>query len=781
MIENYFKIAWRNLKKNKFYSFISVFGLALGMSCSFLIWLWVQDELSFNRFYPEEEDVYFIRRNGSFNGDVFSSTVTPAPLAAVLKQDVPEVAYSVRFSWDFHSLISVGEISGKENGLYASDDLFEVFRLPVVEGDPAAALASPTHIVISRRLAEKYFGEASAVGKTLRLNNEKNYLVGAVIEDIPANSSLQLDWVVNFSEIEADWMHWGNNTFFTFVRLHPHADRAAAEANMKSIYPRYTDANNDSYPILQPLEDLHLYTRYENGVPAGGRIDYVRIFMSVAFFILLIACINFMNLATARSSLRSREVGVRKVMGAARRSLIGQFMSETVLTSLLALVLAMIAVRVSLPVFNNLFDKQLKLDLSEPLTLAGMVGLLIITGVLAGSYPALYLSAQQPLQVLRNKLRSGFSAAFLRRSLVVFQFTLSVFLVIGMLIVARQMQYTLSKNLGLERENILYIPLDGALYTELETFRQEVMNIPAIASATSAHHLPVNIQSSSGDLSWPGRDPDLETNISASSIGYDFIETMGIQLAGGRDFSKEFSTDSTAYLINESAARYMGMDDPVGKQIEFWNGQGPIVGVMRDYHFQSLHSPITPLIFVLNPWNSEYLLVKTRAGKTEEAITGLQRLTRQLNPNYPFEYHFLDDDYEQLYKSDSQVNALIKYFGTLAILISAMGLLALATFTTEQRTKEIGIRKVLGASVAGVVALLSRDFMKLVLVAMLIAFPLAWYVMNRWLGNFAYRIDIEWWMFLAAGLLAIAVAIISVCFQSIKAALANPVRSLRSE
>lgn len=781
MLKNYFKIAWRNLKKNKFYSSLNILGLALGMSCSFLIWLWVQDELSYNRFYPGQEDIYFVRINGHFNGNLYTNTVTPAPLADALKEDIPEVAHAVKLSWNSSMLISVGENSGKENGLYASDGLFNVFRLPAVAGDPAAALASPGKIVITRALAEKYFDDAAPVGKILRLNDEKDYLVGAVIENIPSNSSLQFDWVANFKDIEADWMQrWGNNSFMTYVRLQPQAAREAAEANMKGIYPRYADTD-DTYPILQPLRDLHLYAHYENGVPVGGRIDYVRIFMIVAFFILVIACINFMNLATARSSLRAMEVGVRKVLGAARRSLIGQFLSESILSTLLALVLAMIMVRLSLPAFNQLFDKQLGLDFFDPVILTSIAGLLIVTGILSGSYPALYLSARQPIQILRNKLKPGFSAAFFRKALVVFQFTLSVFLMVGVVVVSRQMQYTRSKDLGLDRKRVLYIPLEGKLYSRLETFRQEVIKSSAIESATSVSQLPVNIRSTSGDLSWPGKDPLLETSISATRIGHDFVETMGIQMVAGRDFSKAFATDSAAYLINESAARYMGMDDPVGKQVKFWHGNGPIIGVMKDYHFQSLHAPIEPLILALNPLESEYLLVKTRAGETSEAIDDLQRLTRQFNPNYPFEYHFLDDEYEQLYKSDAQVSILMRYFGTLAILISAMGLLALAAFTAEQRTREIGIRKVLGASATAMVTLLSRDFMKLVLLAMFMAFPFAWYVMNRWLENFAYSIDVEWWMLALAGGLAVAVALLSVSFQAVKAALANPVKSLRSE
>ncbi|MGS2764830.1 ABC transporter permease [Sinomicrobium sp. M5D2P9] len=781
MIRNYFKIAWRNLWKNKFYSMINIAGLALGMFCSLLIWFWVKDEMSYDRFYPGYEDIYFVRCNSDFNGKIVTSGVTPSPLAEALKKDVPQVAFVTKLAYNRDLLINFGEKAGKENGLYASDDFFDVFRLTAIAGNPKEALTSPDHIVITRNVAEKYFRDISPLGKTIRLNNHKDYTVGAVIENIPSNSTVQLDWVINFKETEQEWMQlWGNTMLRTYVRLHPEATPENAETNMKGIYPKYADM--DVLPILQPLKDVRLYSDYKNGKPSGGGIEYIRIFMIVALFILAIACINFMNMATARSSLRAKEVGIRKVVGAGRNSLFKQFISESILTSLLGLLLALGLVKLMLPAFSRFLRRPIEMDITDPTTLISIIALLLITGFLSGSYPALYLSAISPIHNLKNKLKPGFlNAAFLRKSLVVFQFTLSIFLIINMIVINGQMQYMRSENLGLDRERVLSIPLEGELYNKMEPFKQEVLRSAAIENATTSAMLPIDIGSSSGDLSWPGKDPDLQTNVSVMHIGYDFIKTMNIELAAGRDFSKDFRTDTLAYLINESTAELMGMEDPVGKQISFWNGEAPVIGMMKDFHIQSLHMPITPLVLCLDPQNSSQMLVKTRAGKTAEAIQDLEKLTRKFNPNYPFEYHFLDTEYEKLYRTDTMISTLIRYFGILAMVISVMGLLALAAFTAEQRTKEIGIRKVLGASVTNIVTLLSGNFTRLVLISIVIASPVAWYTMHRWLNSFAYSIELQWWMFILAGSVAILIAGITVSAQSIKAATANPVKSLRSE
>ncbi len=787
MFRNYLKIALRSLLKNKLYSFINVFGLALGMACALLIGLWVKDELSYDRFLPDAENIYFVRFNTTFNGEVGTNWTTPGPLQEAIAKDIPEVAAVTKINWNNETLIKVGEKTAKEYGRYATSDFFGVFDLPAIYGDPKTALAQPNQIVITRKIAEKFFPNGLALNKTLQLNNDKFYTVGAVIENLPTNATVQFDWLVNFKVQEQDWMKsWGNNSYLTYARLKPETTAAQAEAAMKSIYARYAPERKDAkdtYPILHPLTNVYLYSEYKNGKVVGGRIEYVRIFSLVALFILLIACINFMNLATARSAMRAKEVGVRKVVGALRSSLIGQFVSESILTSLLAIILALGMVWLVLPTFNNVFEKQLTLSLTNPALWLSIAGLVLVTGLLSGSYPALFLSGLQPVRILKGALQLGTGPAQFRRTLVVFQFSLSIFLIVGILAVGRQMNYLRTKNLGLDRENIVHIPLEGEIAQpkKVDAFRQEVMRLPTITSATTAADLPINITASSGDLKWPGKDLNLGTNVACMFVGGDFIQTMNIKLVAGRDFQTNSLADSSNYLINEAAAKLMGMTNPVGKQIEFWQGKGRVIGLMKDFHLNSLHQAIMPLVVCYGAPNSNYLLARTRPGQTTQAIAELERLTKQFNPNYPFTYHFVDEAYQQLYQSEQQVSTLVNYFGVLTILISCLGLFALAAFTAEQRTKEIGVRKVLGASVANIVGLLSQDFLRLVLIALVLATPLAWWAVDKWLHTFEYRAELTWWVFGVAGVLAVAIAFLTVSYQSVKAALMNPANSLRSE
>ena len=794
MFRNYLKVALRSLLKQKLYSGINVLGLTLGMACALLIGLWVRDELSYDRFLPDADNVYAVRVNYAFHGGpVETATYTPGPLAAAIARDVPDVAAVTKINGGTERLVkAVGasgiELAAKEQGQYASASFFDVFQLPALAGNPRAALAQLGKIIITRRLAEKYFPGTSALGKTMQLDNDKLYTVGAVLENLPSTSTLQFDWLTNYKNIEETWMtEWGTNAVMIYVRLKPTATVAHAEAAMKPIFPRYATFNNGEVPILQPITDTHLYDNYELGKVTGGRIEYVRIFSIVALFILLIACINFMNLATARSAMRAKEVGIRKAVGAVRSSLIGQFLSESMLMSLLAAVLAVGAVWLTLPAFNSTFDRQLTLNLSSPALWLLVAGLVLLTGFVAGSYPALFLSGLQPVKILKGARLAGRIPDLLRRSLVVFQFGLSTFLIVGMLVVGRQMSFLRTTNLGLDRKNMAYITLEGDLDQpqKSEAFRQELMRQPSIVSATLTNNLPVQIRNNSTDLSWPGKEPKRLVSVSALSVGNDFVRTMNITLLAGRDFRPNSLADSANYLINETAAKLISDASPgkslVGKEITFYRGKGRVVGLMKDFHLNSLHQAITPLVVAFYPENTRYLLVKAHAGQTQQAIADLERLSKTFNPNYPFTYHFLDEAYEKLYNAEQQVGTLVNYFGMLAILISCLGLFGLAAFTAEQRTKEIGVRKVLGASVASIITLLSKDFLILVLVALMLATPLAWWATSQWLGTFAYSTPLSWWMFALAGLLAVGIALLTVSFQSVKAALMNPVKSLRSE
>lgn len=783
MLKNYFKIAIRSLLKSKLFSFINVFGLALGMSCSLLIWLWVKDEISFNTFYPDLGNIYYVRSASDYKGQKSVGDITPGPWMEVIEKEVPDVKAITKLTWNRELLVKVGEESTKESGIYATTDFFEVFQTPFIAGNAKSPIAQPTSIAISRKLSEKYFGKTGAVGKTINLDNAKNFIVSAVFEDIPQNASVRFDWIVNFKVQEQDWMKtWGNFSFKTYLRLTPQADPSHAEQVMQKVIKKNSPPEFVSFPILQGLKDVYLYSAYENLKPIGGRIEYIKVFSIVAIFILLIACVNFMNLATARSIKRAKEVGVRKVVGAEKKFLVMQFMGESLIVSMLAAVLALVFVILLLPAFNNVVEKHITLNLADPSLYLSVITLVLITGIVAGSYPALYLSSLQPIRILKGRLSFSTRGVFLRKGLVVFQFGLSVFLIIGMLVIGRQMKYIQTKRLGLDRENVLYITLEGDLNNKLETFRQEITGSPFVSAATTTGEIPTNISGSSGDLDWDGRDKDLINTVSATFVGYDFTKTMNIQLVGGRDFSKDFPGDTANYIVNEAAVRMMKMDDPVGKQVKFWMGKGTIVGVMKDFHLGTFHSAIQPLILVnYKGLNTEFMMIRTKPGKTQEALAHIEKTAKAFNPNYPFTYHFMDENYEKMYRSEMIVNTLIKYFGILAIVISCLGLLGLAAFTAEQRTKEIGIRKVLGANVSSVIALLSKDFVKLIIIAIILASPVAWYVMDKWLKDFVYRIDLNWEIFALAGAIAICVAMFTVSFQSVKAALMNPVKSLQTE
>jgi predicted permease len=801
MLTNYIKIAWRNLLRNKAFSLINIVGLALGMACSLLIGLWVYDELSYDRFLPNHAQIHLVRVNFNFQGkETQTAFATPGPLSEAITKDIPQVAAVTKLTWPSDRLIRVGDRVAKEQGQYASVDFFDVFDIPAVSGNPKSALASLNQIVISQHLADLYFPNEQAIGKSIQLDNDKRFIVGAVLKNLPATSTLQFDWLINFKAQEEEWQtQWGFNAVQTYLRLKPATTATQAEAAMKGMFRRYTTFNNNEQIILQPITDLHLWGNYENGAPVGGQIEYVRIFGLVALFILLIACINFMNLSTARSAKRAKEVGVRKVVGARRIALVGQFLSESTLLSLVAAVLALMLVWFTLPAFNTLFDKQLTLDFTDPARWIGIGGLVLFTGLLAGSYPALFLSSGQPIRILQGLTfrfanrratpgRSILSPAWsspsgFRQMLVVFQFALSIFLIVGMLAIGRQMTFLRTKHLGLDRENVVYLTLEGQLtdYKKTEALRHELRHLPSIAEATTTAQLPLNIQNSTTDLHWSGQNEKQLVSVSAMSVGNDFIKTTGIKLVAGRDFRSNALADTACYLINEAAAKLMGMTKPVGQEITFSFGKGPIIGLMKDFHLGSLHESISPLVITYRPASVQYLLIKPRAGQTTQALADLEQLIKQFNGDYPFSYHFLDEAYETLYHREQQVSVLINYFGLLAIVISCLGLFGLAAFSAEQRTKEIGIRKVLGASVSSLVTLLSTDFLKLVLVAFLIASPIAYYVMHQWLSGFAYRIELSWWVFALAGGLAVGIALLTVSFQSIRAALINPVKSLRSE
>ncbi len=790
MLKNYLTIALRNLWRNKGFTSINVLGLALGLACSLLIFLWITDELNVEAYHANGPYLYRVMERQYYDGKVEAQSSTPGLLADELKKQFPEIVHAAGFTgWQQYITFSAGDKITRQHGYSAGPDWFRMFSVPLLAGTPETALSSPTGVAISRQVAENYFGTPdAALGQTVRLDFAKEYQVTAVFENLPPNALRKYDFLLSWQDFLSrnPWAReWGNNAPHTVIQLRPDADPARLAAKMRYLIREFDKTldgkNTDVQLFLQPYEDAYLYSNFENGYQDGGRIGYVRLFGVVAVFLLLIACINFMNLSTARSVRRAKEVGVRKVVGAVRSLLVVQFLGEALLLTFLALGTALGMVWLLLPVFNQLTGKEISLRMSSPVPWFSLVGLTLITGLIAGSYPALFLSSLNPARVLKGTLRFGAGATVFRQGLVVFQFILSVLLIVGTLVVYRQVHYVQTKNLGYDRENLLYIPAEGELNTRYQTFKQELLRMPGIQSVSYTRQSPVEIGNSTSGVTWPGKDPNNTMEFYQAGVGYDYLQTMKVRV-NGRDFSPQFGTDSSNYIINRAAARRIGYQNPIGQPLTMWGRPGVIIGVVEDFHFHSLHVPVEPLIIRLEPdAGGQTILIRTLPGQTRQALASVETLWQRMMPAFPFTCNFADSDYQEMYKSEMMVATLANYFAALAIFISCLGLFGLAAFTAEQRTKEIGVRKVLGASVISIITLLSNDFLKLILLAIVISTPFSWYVTQKWLQNFEYKLDISWWIFALAGGLAILIALLTVSFQSIKAALANPVKSLRSE
>jgi ABC-type antimicrobial peptide transport system permease subunit len=788
MIRNYLAVAWRNLWKNKSFSAINIFGLALGITCSLLILLWVRDEYSVDGFHKNGNRLYSVYQVTTFDGKVEGGHYTPGPMPDEMKRVLPEVVHACGFAWNSWNTFAAGEKIMKVEGNAAGADFFTMFSYPLLEGSAATALSTPTSIAISKTMASNFFGSPKeAIGKTLRFENYRDLQVTAVFEDIPHNSSQRFKYLLSWDFFleRNDWAkNWGNNGPFTFLQLRPDADAAKLEANIKKFLDKYVTDIPKGFSMqlgLQRYDDMYLHSQIKEGHIQGGRIEYVRLFSVVAIFILLIACINFMNLTTARSVKRAREIGVRKVVGAIRPVLVRQFIGEALLITFIATAIAILLMVLLLPVFNEVTAKRISLPLNEPYFWACLLGIMLLTGFISGSYPALLLSSFNPVAVLKGKLKPGSSAVWFRKGLVVFQFVLSIILITGMIVITRQVNYMQNVNLGFNKQNLIYMPIEGELITKYNVFKEEASRLPGIAGVTQMSNRPTHIQNGTGGINWPGKDPNVTIMFTQASVGYDFVKNLQLTLLQGRDFSKEFA-DSSSYIINETALAKIGYKDPIGQPIEQWGRKGKIVGVLKDFHFNSFHTPIQPLILRLGEnRGSGYMIIRTEAGKTPVALAGLEKLAKQINPRFPFAHQFADEEWALLYEKEKVIEKLSNYFAFLGIFISCLGLLGLVMFTAGQRAREISIRKVLGAGTGSLFTLLSKDFVWLVGIAMVIASPVAWWAMHNWLQNFHYRIQIHWSIFGIAGIAAIIIALGTISFQAIKAAVANPIKSLRTE
>ena len=807
MLKNYVKIAVRNLWKNKGFSAINIIGLAAGLTTCLLIVLFVEDELSYDRYNKNADRIFRVDGDIQFGGTDFITAVAPDPIGPTLLKDYPQIESQVRFRDYGGFRVKKGNENIHENGvIYADSTLFDVFTLPMIAGNPKNALADPHTMVITKSVAEKYFNRLDVVGQSLVIDDTGNYKITGVIEDVPQQSHFHYDFFVSLAESrESKKGNWLSNNFNTYILLRKGTEQSEIEAKFpgvirKYVYPQASNllnvkaediekSGNYVRYSLMPLTQIHLHSNKVGEMAPNSDIHYIYIFSVIAFFILLIACVNFMNLSTARSANRAREVGVRKVIGSLRNQLITQFLTESTLISFIALLLSLVLVAVFMPYFNQLSGKQISISsLSLSWTLPALILIVLIVGLLAGSYPAFFLSRFQPIEVLKGKFSKGFRSSWLRSSLVVFQFAISIMLIVGTVVIYNQLNYIRSKNLGYNREQVLIVQNCYALGSQAKTFAEEMKAIPGVEATTMSGYLPTGLYRNDSPLF---EDPSLDQHSAVSMqnwyVDENYIPTLGMQIISGRNFSKDFPTDSNAIIINESAARMLSFKDPLNKNLYYLNNfqtkeitSYHIIGVMKDFNFNSLRQQVTPLaLFKSEEHGSVAMRINT--DNVSNIISQVQDKWKSMAPGQPFAYSFMDDDFNATYKSEERVGKIFISFAILAILIACLGLFGLVTYAAEQRTKEIGVRKVLGATVSNIVAMLSRDFLKLVLIASFIAFPVAWFGMNKWLQDFAYRVSISWWIFLAAAVIAVVIALFTVGIQAMKAAVANPVRALRSE
>ena len=801
MFRNYVKTAWRNLRKNRLFSFINILGLSIGIATFFIIMLYVQDEMSYDRFNKNADNIARVVFHANLNGGIINESVVMPPVAKTMKKDFPEVQDATR-------MLNMGTPKVKYKDKIFKDDrsalvdpnFFSIFTLPMIEGDATKALQQPHTIVLTQTTAKKYFGNENPIGKILEFGSSKDIVTG-VIEDIPDNAHFHFDMfgsLVDFDDANADT--WLSGGYHTYLLLKPHSDIKKIEARFPDMVAKYmgpqmqrqmgltlnqfTSKGNSLGFALQPLKDIHLNSNTSNEFEPGGNVTYVYIFGGVAIFMLIVACINFINLSTAGASKRAKEVGVRKVAGSGKLQLISQFLSESILITFFALLIAFVLLRLALPAFNNISGKHLSFDVKSILP---FIGLGLLVGIIAGIYPAFYLSSFKPIAVLKGRLTTSHKSFGLRSGLVVFQFFISVALIIGTIVVYQQMKYIQNKDIGYSKEQLLTIPNSYVLGKEERVYKQQMLQDPRIVNATISGYKPAGPSNYNNALAYPQGNDNLVVSGNEYNVDENYIPTFGMTMVSGRNFSKAFATDSTGIILNETAAHALGWDNmsAVGKTIIRQNSNRGadvpfhVIGVVKNFNFKSLHEAISPLYMSLNPESG--LIFKIKTTDVAGLLATMKKNWDAYQTGEPFTYSFMDDLFSKTYSAEQKTGVILNTFSILIILVACLGLFGLVTYTAEQRTKEIGIRKVLGASITQVTQMLSKEFLKLVLIASFIAFPVAWWGMNKWLQSFAYRIDIHWWVFVVAGIAALLIALLTVSFQAIKAALANPVKSLRTE
>jgi ABC-type antimicrobial peptide transport system permease subunit len=769
MFKNYLKVAFRNILKYKGFSFINITGLSIGITACFLITLWIFTELSYDQFHKDKQNVYQVLGQGITK----NFETTPIPLAPALKTEIPEIEYATRYEYLQEVLLSHKDKVFYESGIIKVDpSFFKIFSFPFLRGDKTKVLNAPLSLVISEKIAKKYFREKNPIGKTLTLNNQYDFVVSGIIKDIPFNSSLKFEMAILYaSSTPKSRINWDNFSPRTFIKLRQGATAEVVNEKISDFIPRHKKGLDVGLSVL-PFAKRYLFF--------SGTKNYIYIFSVIALFILIIACINFLNLSTARSVNRAREISIRKVSGAFRKNIILQFLGESLLLSFVSLLVAMVLIMILLPFFGTLTGKELLLNWRFFIPV--LAGIVLFSGIVAGSYPAFFLSAFQPVEILKGNLKSGSKGFLLRKILVVLQFAISIFLIIGTIVIYRQLHFIKNKDIGYEREHVIKISLKGDSKKYYNTYKNELLKDRRIMGVTGmAAGFPF-FSWNTGGIDWAGKDPKQKILVTYNYIDYDFTKTMNIGIKEGRDFTREFSTDiRQGCLVNEEMIEVMGLDSAVGAELNLWKNPRKIVGVMKSFNFETMNKKIEPLVLMLFPKGLDFVLIRISPGEISATLEFIAKTWKKTIPTYPFEYRFLDEEYEKMYSKIGTLGKLANTFSLMAVFLACLGLFGLISFSAEQRSKEIGIRKVLGASVSGVIVSLSKEFTRCVLIANIIAWPMAYLAMRGWLDNFAYRTSIGIGTFLLSGFAAFIIAVMTVSYQSIKAALANPVDSLRYE
>jgi predicted permease len=785
MIRNYFKTTFRTLWKNKGYSLLNIGGLAVGIACAGLILLWVEDELTFDHYFSNRDNLYKVKDRQTYDGTTFTFDATPGPLAEGIKSEIPGIKYTARSTWDDYLLFTLKDKIIYERGNYVDAAFLTMFQLQFIKGNAKDAFTQLHSLVISEKMAAKFFGTTDVIGKTLKVDNKQDYIITGIFKDMPENVSFSFQWLAPYKifEDQNKWLqNWGSNGIVTYVETQPNADINKINAKLYS-YVEKKQQGTIAKMSIYPMKRWRMYDSFENGKEIAGRIKYVNLFSLIAWIILIIACINFMNLSTARSEQRAREVGVRKVMGASKGKLIGQFIGESLFLSFISAFIAVILIYLSLSAFNGIVEKQLAANIFQPSHLAALIVIAAFCGLVAGSYPAFYLSSFKPVNILKGiKLKNSSSAGYIRKGLVVLQFSISVILIISTVIIYQQILHVKDRNLGYNKQDLLYISVEGNIKKHFTSIKNDLLATGYVQNACLSQDRVLQLGSNTGNFEWEGKDPNKQVLITIEAVSPEYIPTMGMKLKAGRDFYSDMKSDSNNVIINDALAKIMNKKNAVGSILTDNGAKYTIVGVINDFVYNDMYSPAAPLIMYTDTSNTSNLTMRIKSqANLALALPAIEKVIKANNPGYPFEYKFVDAEFGKIFKTETLIGKLAGIFSILAIFISCLGLFGLAAYTAERRTKEIGVRKVLGASTQGLAALLSKDFLLLVAISCLIAFPVAWWIMKNWLQSFTYRVDINWTVFVFSGVLALLIAVLTVSFQAVKAAVANPVKSLRTE